>query len=93
VPVASTVNVDGPALIGMPVQQAAQQLRQLGLTVRLAPVLTSSQKPGTVLSVDPSGQVQQGSTVVLDTAVSPLRHHHGGGSDGQSGTDGGQNGG
>ncbi len=81
VPVVNTVDVNGPGLVGLPVQQAAQQVRQLGLTVQVLLVPTLDRKPGTVLGVEPSGQVQQGTTVVLDTAVSPLhgRHHSGGG--------------
>jgi serine/threonine-protein kinase len=84
VPVVSTVDVDGAALDGLPAQQAARQLRQLGLTVRVVLVPSLAQAPGTVLDVEPSGQVQPGSTVVLDTAVSParLRHHGGNGADG-----------
>jgi eukaryotic-like serine/threonine-protein kinase len=82
VPLVSTVNVDAPALIGLPVRQAAQQLRQLGLTVQMVQVPTANQQPGTVLDVSPSGQVPQGSTVALDTAVSPKHHHSGDGGQG-----------
>jgi eukaryotic-like serine/threonine-protein kinase len=75
-PVVNTVYVNGQGLIGLPVSQAVQQVRQLGLTVQVVLIPSLDQRPGTVLSVEPSGQVQPGSTVVLDAAVSPLRQRH-----------------
>jgi beta-lactam-binding protein with PASTA domain len=66
----------------LPVSQAVQQVRQLGLTVQVVLIPSLDQRPGTVLSVDPSGQVQPGSTVTLDAAVSPLRQRHRPGDDG-----------
>jgi len=81
-PVDNTIDVNGQGLIGLPVSQAVQQVRQLGLTAQVVLIPSLDQRPGTVLSVDPSGQVQPGSTVTLDTAVSPLRQRHHPGDDG-----------
>ena len=86
-PIVNTINVNGQGLIGLPVTQAVQQVRQLGLTVQVVLIPSTDQRPGTVLSVDPSGQVEPGSTVTLDAAVSPvrLRHRPGGGTGNQGG--------
>jgi eukaryotic-like serine/threonine-protein kinase len=90
-PAAATVEVNGAALIGLPVQQAEQQLRQLGLNVTVSLVPSLGQAQGTVLAVQPSGPVQPGTTVTLDAAtVSPLRrHHHDDGGQGGGGQGGG----
>ncbi len=76
-PAVETVEVNGTALVGLPVSAVSQQLSQLGLT----PAITwtpSEQDPGTVLSVQPSGAVPAGSTVTVTAAfpVSGLGHHH-----------------
>jgi eukaryotic-like serine/threonine-protein kinase len=89
-PTVATVEVNGPALVGLPVLQAEQELRQLGLNVTVALVSSVGQTPGTVLAVQPSGPVQPGTTVTLDT-VSPQRRHHR--DDGSQSGDGGQSGG
>lgn len=92
VPMVSTVNVDAPGLIGLPVQKAERQIQKLGLTVQVVDVPTEGQQPGTVSGVSPSGPVQPGSTVVLQEAVVP-RHHHGGSGEGGSGDGGSGHGG
>jgi serine/threonine protein kinase len=91
-PVVNTIDVNGQGLIGLPVSQAVQQVRQLGLAVQVVLIPSADQRPGTVLSVDPSGQVQPGSTVTLDTAVSPARQRHHPGDGGTGNQGGGDNG-
>jgi hypothetical protein len=77
------VTVDSSALIGQPVGTVMDTLRSLGLHPQVSWVSQSdqSQNPGTVVSVEPSGQVPAGSPVTV-TAV--LQHDH---SDGQGGHD------
>ena len=69
--------VNQGALAGQPVDAVVQQLRQLGLHVQLAWQYSDQQDPGTVISVQPSGQLTPGTTVVVTGAVSPFHHHHG----------------
>ncbi len=72
-----TVGVSADSLIGQPLGLARQRLQQLGLTVRVQ-WHPSDQQPGTVVSVEPSGQVPAGGTVVL-TVASPHGHGNGDG--------------
>jgi len=83
---ARTVTVDAAALLGQPVSAVVSQLRQLGLQVVMAWQPGHDQKPGTVLSVQPSGNVLAGTTVVV-TATQPNgdHHHDHGNSNGQGG--------
>jgi eukaryotic-like serine/threonine-protein kinase len=79
---ASMVEVSSGSLAGQPVSAIRRQLQQLGLVVRLV-WQPSSQDPGTVLSVQPSGRVPAGSVIAI-TVASPLHlgghgHGHGGG--------------
>ena len=86
---ASMVEVSSRSLAGQPVSAVRRQLQQLGLVVRLV-WEPSSQDPGTVLSVQPSGPVPAGSVIAV-TAASPLHpggHGHGHG-DGRGNGDGG----
>ncbi len=84
-----SVEVNGDALTGQPLSTVERQLRQLGLRVRVTWVL-SGQDPGTVLSVQPSGKVRVGATVVVAAATQPSdgghdhHHHHDGGDGGGS---------
>jgi len=71
-----TVN-DGP-LVGRPVSAVSRQLRLLGLRPRVAWTTSDRQDPGTVVSVQPTGQLPAGSTVLV-TAVAQPSHRHGGG--------------
>jgi eukaryotic-like serine/threonine-protein kinase len=90
----STVDVNRSALVGMPVQAAEQQLTRLGLSVSVRWVPTRRASPGTVLGVQPSGQLQPGTPVVLEAAATPSgHHHHGNGQDGGDTGDGGGQGG
>jgi eukaryotic-like serine/threonine-protein kinase len=84
-----TVEISRRALIGLPVQAAEQQLRQLGLSVNVTWVPSRRRAPGTVLAVQPSGQVPVGTPVTLDAATTPAGHRHGHGGGGQDGGDGG----
>jgi serine/threonine-protein kinase len=81
-----TVNVNGDALAGQPAQAVVQRLRQLGLQVRVQQVRTGEQPPGTVVSVQPGGNVRAGSTVTVTAALPPAghpdKHRHGHGGDG-----------
>ena len=71
-------DVNQAALAGQPVGAVLRQLRQLGLQVRLAWQFSDQQAPGTVVSVQPSGQLAPGTTVLVTGAVSPRHHgHHG----------------
>ena len=75
-----TVEVSASALVGQQVSEVRRQLQQLGLGVRVI-WQPNEQDPGTVLSVQPSGQVPTGSVIVV-TAVGPAhgdRHGHGDG--------------
>jgi serine/threonine protein kinase len=80
-PAPDTVTVDSGALIGQPVGAVEDTLQGLGLRPQVSFVTRGdqSQDPGTVVSIQPSGQVPVGSTVIV-TAIQ--QHHHG---DGQSG--------
>ena len=75
-----TVEVSASSLVGQQVSEVRRQLQQLGLGVRVI-WQPNEQDPGTVLSVQPSGQVPTGSVIVV-TAVGPAhgdRHGHGDG--------------
>ena len=80
-PAPDMVTVDSGALIGQPVGTVEDTLRSLGLQPQVSWVAQSdqSQNPGTVVSVEPSGQVPAGTAVTV-TAV--FQHDHG---DGQGG--------
>jgi eukaryotic-like serine/threonine-protein kinase len=105
------ISVDSAALVGQPVRVVVDQLRDEGLTVHVVWQQGSGQggdgqgdgqqgngpQPGTVLSVQPSGQVTATSTVVV-TAVAPYgdgkyQHGHGhGNGNGHGHGNGGGNG-
>ncbi|KAA1374945.1 serine/threonine-protein kinase [Aeromicrobium fastidiosum] len=61
------VTVDRNSLIGLTYDDAADQLKQLGLSVRREEE-TSPAPAGTVTGVSPSGSVEPGSTVILTVA-------------------------
>jgi tRNA A-37 threonylcarbamoyl transferase component Bud32 len=86
--VSAMVEVNGDSLAGQPVETVRQQLRQLGLVVRVLWQPSDQQDPGTVLSVQPSGRVAAGSQVVVTGALQ--RHGQG---DGNGHGDGGGGGG
>ena len=71
-----TVQVSADSLIGQPVELARQRLQQLGLTVEVR-WHPSDQQAGTVLSVQPSGQVPAGSVIAITAAAPPHHDRHG----------------
>jgi len=75
-PATPTVRVNAGALIGQPVRVVTQRLRQLGLRVQVEFTRADGQPPGTVLSVQPSGQVAAGSSVTVTAARPPHGHGH-----------------
>ena len=75
-----TVEVSASALVGQQVSEVRRQLQQLGLGVRVI-WQPNEQDPGTVLSVQPSGQVPTGSVIVV-TAVGPAHGDRHGNGDG-----------
>jgi hypothetical protein len=82
------VTVSG-ALIGQPTAAVAQQLRDLGLDVIVQSVPAYGQAPGTVVSIQPSGRVRIGSTVLVVGAVQHGHDHgHGNGGFGGNGNGG-----
>ena len=89
------MNVNAAALAGLPVRVVRQRLARLGLRPRLHGEVTFRQRPGTVLSVQPSGPVAVGSVVTVLVAQRPAGKHHrhdggdGGGHHGGGNGDGG----
>ena len=82
-PAAGTVTVDSSALIGQPVSIVRDTLLGLGLRPQVNLVAPTDQwpDPGTVVSVEPSGQVPVGATVTV-TAVQSHDQGHGNGDNG-----------
>jgi eukaryotic-like serine/threonine-protein kinase len=72
-PASRTVTVNGGSLVGRPVSAVREQLRLLGLPSRVAWIPGNQQVPGTVVSVQPTGQLPTGTTVLV-TAVAPPSH-------------------
>jgi serine/threonine-protein kinase len=87
-----TVYINAAALVGRPVGAVRQQLADRGLRTRVIRSVTGGQRPGTVVSVQPSGRVAEGSIITVAAAVAPPghRHHQGEGrGDGKGGGHGG----
>jgi beta-lactam-binding protein with PASTA domain len=82
------VNVQGTSLIGLPVTAVERQLRQLGLVVQVRLQPTSQEPVGTVISVQPAGNVAAGSIVVVTVALQPQMVTVNQGRDGRDGHDG-----
>jgi serine/threonine-protein kinase len=80
-PAAPMVTVDEAALAGQPADRVLRQLRQAGLRPALAQTPDGRLPPGTVISVQPAGQVPAGSAVTVTAASSGHRHGHGDGGD------------
>jgi len=70
-PAAHSVEVNASALAGQQASVVRQRLRQLGLRPRVVGAVRGSQAPGTVISVQPSGQVPVGSIVTVTAARPP----------------------
>jgi len=68
---ARTVEVNAGDLAGQQASVVSQQLRQLGLRPRVVGAVKGGQAPGTVISVQPSGQVPAGSVVTVTAALPP----------------------
>ena len=83
---ARTVEVSAGSLVGQQVGDVQRQLQQLGLSVRVISQ-PSDQDPGTVLSVQPGGQVPAGSTITVTAATHRDGHHHGQGQGNGNGGD------
>jgi serine/threonine-protein kinase len=97
-PAVRTVAVDAGALAGQRAGVVVRRLRQLGLRPHVVWAVNGGKEPGTVISVQPSGQVPVGSTVMVTAALRPPGHRHGhghgdghghGGGDGQGDGNGG----
>jgi serine/threonine-protein kinase len=70
------------ALVGQPVGAVIQQLRQLGLKPRVLWTPGDQQPPGSVVSLDPRGEMPAGSTVTVTAALQDhgrSDHGHGNG--------------
>jgi hypothetical protein len=90
--------VNADAIVGRRVGLVLRLLRQLGLRPRVVWAVNGGTEPGTVISVQPSGQVRAGGTVLVTAALRPPGHRHGqghgdghghGGGDGQGDGNGG----
>jgi hypothetical protein len=77
-PAPRTITVNDGPLVGQPVGAVSRQLRLLGLRPRVAWTTSDQRDPGTVVSVQPTGQLPAGSTVLV-TAVAQPDHGRGGG--------------
>ena len=84
---ATSVRVDGQALVGLPVGVAVSELRKLHLVVQVRWVKAEDQPRGQVVAVRPTGRVQVGSLVTVIAAQRGDHHDHGHGNG-----DGGDNG-
>ena len=88
------MNVNAAALVGQPVGAVRQRLARLGLRTRVIRSVSDGQRPGTVVSVQPSGPVAEGSVIMVTAAVAPPGHghhkagHHGHGAGGGHGQGG-----
>jgi len=91
-PAIRTVAVNAGALVGQRAGAVVQRLRQLGLRPHVVWAVNGGQKPGTVISVQPSGQLAAGSTVTVTAALRPPGHRHEHGHDHGHGDQGGGNG-
>jgi Protein kinase domain len=89
---AQRVEVNPAALARQPAGLVSQRLAQLGLRPHVVGAVTGSQPPGTVVSVQPSGQLTVGSVVTVIAAVGPPGHGNDNGN-GNGGDNGNGNGG
>ena len=68
---ARNVEVNADALAGQQARTVMRQLRHMGLRPRVVGAVRGGQVPGTVISVQPSGQVPAGSIVTVTAARPP----------------------
>ena len=78
-PAARSVEVNAGALAGQQASVVSRRLRQLGLRPRVVGAVRGGQAPGTVISVQPRGQVPVGSIVTVTAARPPPGQGNGGG--------------
>ena len=70
-PAARSVEVNADALAGQQASVVSRQLRQMGLRPRVVGAVRGGQAPGTVIAVQPSGQVPAGSIVTVTATLPP----------------------
>jgi eukaryotic-like serine/threonine-protein kinase len=75
---ARMVEINASALAGLPVRVARRQLRRTGLQVYVHWQHTGQHRPGSVLAVWPTGQVPEGSVIVLTGVLAPVPHDQSG---------------
>lgn len=68
---AQTVNVDLGAYLGRPATEVVPELKALPVRVRMQDFITPDYAPGTVVNIEPSGQIGRGNTVLVSIAVAP----------------------
>jgi serine/threonine-protein kinase len=78
-PGSRSVEVNADALAGQQARAVTRQLRHMGLRPRVVGAVRGSQPPGTVISVQPSGQVPAGSIVTVTAALPPPKQGSGDG--------------
>jgi hypothetical protein len=74
----STVTVAADDYVGRPVDEVRLELTGLGLQVEITPVTTGDVAEGTVVGVDPTGEVALDGTVTVAYAVAPPSSDEGG---------------
>jgi serine/threonine-protein kinase len=79
-PAARSVEVNADAMAGQQARVVTRELRHMGLRPRVVGAVRGGQEPGTVISVQPSGQVPVGSTVTVTAARPPPGQGNGEGS-------------
>jgi serine/threonine-protein kinase len=72
----ATVTVNAAALVGQPVGAVRLRLARLGLRSQVVRSVTAGQRPGTVVSVQPSGRVTPGSVITVAAAARADHRHH-----------------
>jgi serine/threonine-protein kinase len=78
----STVRVVAAELLGRPAEQVQAELVEQGLSVQLTPVVTPDATPGTVVAVQPEGELAPGTPLTLTYAVAPPAPAEGNGNEG-----------
>ena len=84
----STVTVAAEDYLGTPVEEARAELVALGLQVEIEPVTSADVAEGTVVAVDPTGEVPLDGVVTLGYALAPAPESEDGGGDQGGGGEG-----
>jgi serine/threonine-protein kinase len=87
------VTVAAEDYLGTPVEEARAELVALGLQVEIEPVTSADVAEGTVVAVDPTGEVPLDGVVTLGYALAPAPESEPEGEGGGNGNEGGGNGG